>query len=286
MAERGTTGRHRRSSKAVRLRSWRAVVAIATAGLVTAQISWLLLDEPDAAPVGASNPYVTKDDDTYITASATPGARMTTTLPTTRPTVETSSGTPTSAAGSVTPRQTLIPLPTNGSTSPPTVGPMPASTPTGTSSIGSTMRPLPPLTPTPRPIVTTTSSNPQPLDDGNMTHDEARLFKLIDEARTDKGCAPLRRNSQLSADAGREAQDRALSGHLFVTEPSKAAAGGDNLKALAAFDHLMDQSPGTLLDCGLAELGVGRGQASYCATRIIFCFRPKSRIAWVADFNQ
>ena len=119
-----------------------------------------------------------------------------------------------------------------------------------------------------------------------MTNAEEILFKLIDDARADKGCDRLRRNSLLSDDAGEEAEGRASSGQFFVTEPSRAAVGGDIQKARAAFDQLISRSSGTILNCGLAELGVGRGQASYCATRIFLCIRPATRVAWVAVFNQ
>ena len=118
-----------------------------------------------------------------------------------------------------------------------------------------------------------------------MTKDEQRLFKLIDSARIGNGCAPLRRDKRLSEGAGLEAAARAASGRLFVTEPSKATTGGDNLTVTSAFDQLMAKSSATLLDCDLVELGVGHGQATYCATRILICLRPKIRRAWVADFG-
>jgi hypothetical protein len=112
-----------------------------------------------------------------------------------------------------------------------------------------------------------------------MSSEELKLFSLIDNARSDKGCAPLQPNSNLSGSAQSDADQRAKSNN-FSAGGSSAAAGGNNMNAGDAFNQMMKQSSATLLNCGLNELGVGRGTYQSCF--IFFC---STRVGWVADFQ-
>jgi hypothetical protein len=118
-----------------------------------------------------------------------------------------------------------------------------------------------------------------------MSPDELKLFSLIDNARTDRGCAPLRPNSNLSGGAQADADQRAKTGNVSGSGSSMAAAGGDNWSAQTAFNRMMDQNSGTILNCGLHELGVGRGSSNHCTLRVGFCLASADRIGWVADFQ-
>jgi hypothetical protein len=115
-----------------------------------------------------------------------------------------------------------------------------------------------------------------------MSPDELKLFSLIDNARTDKGCAPLQRNSSLSDIAQSDADQRAKSGEVSGSGSSMAAAGGDNWTAQTAFNRMMDQNSGTILNCGLHQLGVGRGSSPHCT---FLCLTRPDRVDWVADFQ-
>ena len=118
-----------------------------------------------------------------------------------------------------------------------------------------------------------------------MSADEASLFSKIDSARQSEGCAPLRRNNALSDNAEDEAGSRAKAND-FSASGSEAAAGGKDMSAQTAFDRLMDQSSGTVLNCGLDELGVGRGTAEYCSALLcVGSLGEATRVGWVADFN-
>ena len=118
-----------------------------------------------------------------------------------------------------------------------------------------------------------------------MSPEELQLFSLIDNARTDKGCAPLRRNTNLSGGARSDAQSRAINGNVSASGASMAAAGGDNWAAQTAFNRMMDQNSSVILNCGLTTLGVGRGTATHdVCTLILFC-STKTRVGWVADFR-
>jgi hypothetical protein len=120
-----------------------------------------------------------------------------------------------------------------------------------------------------------------------MTGDEAALFSMIDDARVQRGCASLGRDSGLTGGARNEAASRASSGDVSATSSSGAAAGGDSMSAQDAFNRLKDQSSGTIFNCGLHELGVGRGTSEY-KTGLLCGLLPcskKTRVAWVVDFN-
>jgi hypothetical protein len=117
-----------------------------------------------------------------------------------------------------------------------------------------------------------------------MSADELQLFQLIDNARVDKGCAPLKRDSDVSASAGSDATQRAKSGSTNSFTASSSTAGGEDWTAQDAFDQMMTQSRNTILNCGLTTLGVGSDDAKYNDCVLIFCSR-KTRVAWVADFT-
>jgi hypothetical protein len=121
-----------------------------------------------------------------------------------------------------------------------------------------------------------------------MSPDEMKLFSLIDNARTGKGCAPLRRNSNLSGSARTDADQRAQSGSVSGSESSMAAAGGDNWDAQTAFNRMMDQNSSVILNCGLTTLGVGRGTATHDVGSLCplpFVCTTKTRVGWVAAFQ-
>lgn len=280
MSEPGAT-RVRRGRRAAEspARVKRTVVSIATVLLVITPISWILLHEPQSDKADASIPYITRDDDTYITASNEPVVATTgppsTVKPTPTPTkpTRTPSSTP-------TPGQDPTRTPTSHPTTVPTDGPGDdtATPPDEPTRSGESRGPSPTAVPSKPP-----SSRP-PVDNGSMTGDEQQLFSLIDDARGQNGCAPLGRDSNLTGGARGEADSRATNNDVSSTGSSKASAGGEDMSAQAAFDRLKNESSGTLLNCGLHELGVGRGTAQYRTCVIIFCSNH-TRVAWVADFQ-
>src|SRR4051794_13451459 len=87
MSEPGAT-RARRGRRAAETpsRTKRMLVAIGTVILVITPISWILLHEPQSDQADASVPYVTRDDDTYITASNEPVVQTSDTPSTSTPT--------------------------------------------------------------------------------------------------------------------------------------------------------------------------------------------------------
>jgi uncharacterized protein YkwD len=284
MSERGARAARRRSTRSTQSgsRVRRTVVSIGTVLLVITPISWILLHEPQSDQADAST-YVTRDDDTYITASNEPvvdtsDTPSTTSTPTpgrkpTKPT-RTPSSTP-------APGQDPTTTPSDGPTTVPTDGPgddttTPTDKPTRSGDSHSTPTPVPSKPPTSKP----------PADDGSMSGNEQQLFSLIDDARVQNGCAPLGRESDLTYDARDEAGDRAGSGDVSSTGSSKASAGGEDMSAQAAFDRLKNESSGTLLNCGLHQLGVGRATGTYktCGLLGLIC-SDHTRVAWVVDFQ-
>jgi hypothetical protein len=290
MSEPGVTARRRRSKRsagsASRVR--RPLVALASVVVVITPISWILLHEPQSEQADASVPYVSRDDDTYVTASTEPVAKKTG-PPKAKPTATpTPSRTPKTPTPSDTPTPGETARPTDGPTDEPTDQPGGDETPlptTGpTRATAGPKQTAKPTTATPTP---TTPTPTTPADDGNMSSSELQLFTLIDDARVDKGCSRLDRNSSLSGNAQAEADDRASSGNVASTGSSKASAGGDDMDdAQAAFDRLKSQSSGTLFDCGMDELGVGVGDSTRrdCALIFLGC-SDKTRYAWVVDFS-
>jgi hypothetical protein len=125
------------------------------------------------------------------------------------------------------------------------------------------------------------------MDDGSMDGSELQLFSLIDNARQQHGCAPLRRNSDLSGGAGSEADQRAHDNNFDGDGSRSPAVGGDELSPGDAFNRMMDQNSGTVLNCGLHELGVGRGTKTYkkCTALLCLTSRRVERVGWVADFR-
>jgi hypothetical protein len=271
--------RHRRRSAPPGSRVKRPLLAISVLLLVLAPISWILVQQPNSGEADASIPYVTGGDDRYVTTSNEPVAATSFPVPSPSqtPTPNDTTGTPTQRP---TPGKTPTQRPTAGPTGVPTDGPTVTPTDEPTRA-GTTLTPTPSKTAGSKPTSTpTTSTPPPPADDGNMSPEELQLFTLIDNARTtDKGCAPLQRNSGLSGSAQSDADQRAKSNN-FSAGGSSAAAGGNNMNAGDAFNQMMKQSSGTLLNCGLNELGVGRGTYKSCF--ILFC---STRVGWVADFQ-
>lgn len=284
--------RSRRAAARPEGRAKRIVVSIATVILVITPISWILLHQPQSEQADASVPYVTRDDDTYIKTSAKP---VIATPPATKPV-----GTPTPVPTTGTPKPTDTPsvpgeTPSTTPTDDPTTTPTdePTDTPTVDPTTGKkppkapkSKSPKPSDTPSSPPTSTPTTTTPPPADDGSMSGAEVELFSLVDNARVERGCAPLQRNSGLTGGARQDAETRAESGDVSDTSSSMAAAGGDGVTAKAAFDKLKSQSSGTLFNCGLDELGVGHGDAEYCSSKLLgICLGTSMRHSWVVDFK-
>ncbi|GAA1529879.1 hypothetical protein [Kribbella lupini] len=299
MSEPGATARRRRSRRAApqpsRVR--RPLIAIASVILVITPISWILLHEPQSDQADASVPYISRDDDTYITASTDPVVDTTDAPPTAVPSTP-----PTPGRTPTTPGVTTTPGETPGTPGPgdPTVTPThgPTTRPTGTPTSGTTtapppssetQNPRPTKTPTRTPTDDPTTTTPPPNDDdGNMSGAEVELFSLVDNARQDRGCAPLQRNSDLSNGAGSDAETRAENGDVSDGGNSFAATGGDGMSAKSAFDKLKSERAGTIFNCGLTELGVGRGDSTRkvgALCGLLGVCTEKTRVAWVVDFD-
>ncbi|WBQ04195.1 CAP domain-containing protein [Kribbella sp. CA-293567] len=303
MSTRSAAGRRRRSTRSARPRSRvrRTVVAIGSVLLVITPISWILLHQPQTGQAEASVPYVTRDDDTYLEASTTPiaavpsapGSTPTTASPTGTPKP---SATPTPTGSPSVPGSAPSATPTSGPTTAPTAGPTNEPTAGPSGSPGTTSTPQDPASQTPDPThspsstpssspTTTTTTPPPPTDDGSMSGAEVELFTLVDNARTERGCAPLRRDSGLTGGARGEAADRARTGDLSSGGSSGASTGGRNMTAKTAFDRLMSSNSRTVLNCGLDQLGVGQARAEYCTTQVLVCLSTAWRYAWVVDFK-
>jgi uncharacterized protein YkwD len=244
------------------------LIAIASVVLVITPISWILLHQPQNDDADASEPLVTRTDDTYVTPTTKPTA---TTPPVTRPT---------------TPKATPTPTPTDSATPTSTPSSEPTRVPTTGPTDQGTQAPTdPPSTRRPTTTTPTPTTPPPPADDGNMKANELALFNLIDEARQDNGCAPLQRETDLTVGARSDAGDRAESGSVNATGSSMSAAGGDNWTPQKAFNQMMSQSRSTIMNCGLTTLGVGFGTAPHCTVEVLWCLSEADRNAWVADFT-
>ncbi|TCC04458.1 CAP domain-containing protein [Kribbella soli] len=265
------------------------MIAIASVLLVITPISWILLHQPQNDEADASIPIVTRTDDTYITpttkaAVATPSARVTvppTATPTATPTStpsETPSKTPTN-----TPTNTPTDTPTTKSSKSPTTAPTSAPTSNPTTAPTSPGRTVP--TPTPTETTTTPTTPPTPADNGSMESIELQVFNMIDSARASNGCAPLKRDTDMTKSARSDAVSRSKStSRLNASGGSMSAAGGDDWKAKQAFDQMMTQSRSTILNCGLTTGAVGFGYTEHC--KILLCLTGTAdRNVWVANFS-
>jgi hypothetical protein len=117
-----------------------------------------------------------------------------------------------------------------------------------------------------------------------MEGPELELFSLVDNARQQRGCAPLGRDSDLTYGARSDAATRADNGDVSDESSSMAATGGDGVNAREAFDRLKRDSSGTIFNCGHRELGVGQARKSRESCVLVFC-STKTRYAWVVDFD-
>lgn len=255
------------------------MLAIFAVLMVLVPITWVLFRNGGRG-MAADNeaPYVEWVDDRYQSAKPTV-ADWTTTEPTLGPSgspTETPSDSPTSTpTPSTTPTDELSTTPTTSPSDHPTSRP---------TSPGQT-RP-----PTTRPTNSPTTPPPSPpSDDGNMNRVERELYDLIGGARADHGCGPLRPDSNLSGPARQQAAEMAEEGEYSSDNSSEAVAGAkdDDLDARAAFDQMMRNQSGTVLNCGLTRLGVGQGTHKYCSSIGLggLCLGAKKpRSGWVADF--
>jgi hypothetical protein len=299
MSQRSAAGRRRRGTRAARPHSRvrRTAVAIGTVILVITPISWILLHQPQSNQADASVPYVTRDDDTYVKTSVTPiVATPSATQPGSTPTPVPTTGTPKPTATPSVPGKTPTTTPTDSPGTAPTEGPTdkPSAGPTDGPSTTSTPQgpdsqtPEPTHSPSSTPSSTpSTTTPPPPSDDGSMSGAEVELFTLVDNARAERGCGPLQRDSGLTGGARQDAQTRAKSGDVSDTSSSMAATGGDDVTAKAAFTKLKSESSSTLFNCGLQELGVGQGTSDRkvgLLCPLVAC-STKTRVAWVVDFK-
>jgi uncharacterized protein YkwD len=266
------------------------VVAIASVLLVITPISWILLHQPQNDDADASEPLVTRTDDTYITPSTkpviAPPSEHASTPPTAPPTA-TPTGTPTdSVTPTTTPTDVPTDTPTDVPTSQPTDNPSTAN-PTNPTTPGRTLstgRPIPTETNT----TTTAPPPPPPPVDGQMQPPEKQLFDMIDNARVNNGCARLKQDPGLTGGARDSARDRASSGNnLSGSGGSRAGAGGDRMSPQDAYTQMMSRNKGTILNCGFTTLGVGTGSAPRETGILcpVLCTGSTARNAWVADFS-
>jgi uncharacterized protein YkwD len=252
--------------------------------LVITPISWILLHQPQSDQADASVPYVTRDDDKYLVDPANQPVEVTPSTPadgsSQTPTPDQTTGTP-KPSTTPTPGQTPSSTPTKGQTVKPTDGPGTTSTPSDPPTSSDPDQP-----PSGDPSTTPSTTPPPPADDGSMRAEEEELFALVDNARVERGCAPLQRDSRLTKGARQDAGTRADNGDVSGGDSSMAAAGGDGVSAKAAFDQLKSERSSTVFNCGLRELGVGRDTADHRVGALcpVLC-STKTRVAWVADFK-
>ena len=103
-----------------------------------------------------------------------------------------------------------------------------------------------------------------------MSARELELFNLIDNARVDRGCARLKRDSDLTGNARSHAENQAGSGTNNTGGGTDAIAEANSPNA--AFDALQQSYSGVLFDCGRDTLGIGFADV-------------KRERRWVADFS-
>lgn len=267
------------------------MIAVASVLLVITPISWILLHQPQNDPADASIPMVTRTDDTYITPStkaavATPSARVTT-PPTATPTV-TPTTTPTTTPSTTptgSPTDTPTDTPTRESTRNPTTAPTSAPTSTAPTTApttpGDTVTSKPPTTPPP------TTTPPPPPVDGGMQGTEKQLFDMIDNARVNNGCTSLKQDPSLTTSARSTASSRASSGsNLNGGSGSQAGAGGDKMTVQQAYNQMMKNRQGTILNCSLTTLGVGTDSQPHDTGLLcpLIC-GTTTRNVWVANFS-
>jgi hypothetical protein len=119
-----------------------------------------------------------------------------------------------------------------------------------------------------------------------MEPNEKQLFDMIDNAREDNGCAPLKQDPGLTTSARGTAVSRAKTGSgINDTSGPQVGAGGDNMTAQQAYNKLMSDSRSTVLDCSKTTLGVGFGTAERCTLWLLTCVSSTDRNAWVANFS-
>src|SRR5262249_2860629 len=124
-----------------------------------------------------------------------------------------------------------------------------------------------------------TAPPPPPPDDGNMDDQERELFNLINDARADHGCNPARPNSGLSGSAQNYADEQAQNGDNQPGDGTDATSDSSSVRR--AYNDMMNDYPGVLLDCGRTQLGIGRSNHESC-TLVVIC---TTHYSWVADLG-
>jgi hypothetical protein len=115
-----------------------------------------------------------------------------------------------------------------------------------------------------------------------MTDQERELFTLIDDARADYGCGRLKPKTSLTRSARTHADEQAESNTNDTGDGTDAIAEAGSPRD--AFNQMMDDYAGVLLDCGRDRLGIGYADAPggpLCDLGI--CTDTERR--WVADFD-
>lgn len=267
---------------------WRPVVAVALVVLVGAGGAWLMFSESgDGMAADQSIPWSTMTDDRYVSdepVDYTPKPRRTPSKspsPSSTPS-KTPSRTPTPSE-TPTPDPTDRPtsVPTSSSTTVPTSDPRPTQDPTTTPRPTSSSSTQP--TKTPKPTKTT----PPWTDDGDMTADEQSLYGMINTARRDKGCADLLPDSGLTGQSRSQAGVMAEEREYSADGRNQAAGGGSgSVSASSAYEQMMDDYSGILLDCGLDKLGVGRAKDADCILDLFGgCVGQTTTTGWAATFG-
>lgn len=248
------------------------MVAVGVVIGIVLPIGWVMLrDGGGSVSAGdQSIPYSTLTDDKYPSLPEPSRSPSPTPTPSATPSA-TPSRTPTSSPSA------------SGSTRTPSGGRSQTADPTGDP--GGTHSSGHPSNGTSPSVTTDPTSEPpssEPADDGNMTARELELFTMINNARVDKGCDKLRRDSDLTGSARSHAQSQADKDTTKLGSGTDAIAGGNgNESTRTAYNTMMDSYGSVLLDCSRDRLGIGYGYYEKCLLWPI-C-RETSR--WVADFG-
>lgn len=106
------------------------------------------------------------------------------------------------------------------------------------------------------------------------------LFQLIDNARVERGCARLGRNSGLTSNARSHASSEAKNNSTNTGSGTDAIADANSSNA--AYNQLTRSYSGVIFDCGRDTLGIGfAAEESGLLCDVLPCATERR---WVADF--